>query len=223
MKTKLFGLIASVAMFGASFVGPANATTFNVNGVFNSAQFRVTTTIEEFVNPPPFMNGAGPLAGAGNTLTGTVTINGGVLTGVNLSLGIFANFGLAQSSLSNVSADGLSWSLTASSGGFTPTPLNLTDTNGMLTFGSFTFAEQGPHSWDTQVVNYSDLTGTVTPPIPTPIPTALPLFATGLGALGLLGWRRKRKAAASVIKAHLVSEETTDRLSLMKVCNLASR
>jgi len=30
----------------------------------------------------------------------------------------------------------------------------------------------------------------------TPAPAALPLFATGLGALGLLGWRRKRKAAA---------------------------
>jgi len=29
----------------------------------------------------------------------------------------------------------------------------------------------------------------------TPLPAALPLFATGLGALGLIGWRRKRKAA----------------------------
>lgn len=27
----------------------------------------------------------------------------------------------------------------------------------------------------------------------TPLPAALPLFATGLGALGLLGWRRMRK------------------------------
>jgi PEP-CTERM motif len=27
-----------------------------------------------------------------------------------------------------------------------------------------------------------------------PLPGALPLFASGLGALGLLGWRRKRKA-----------------------------
>jgi len=30
-----------------------------------------------------------------------------------------------------------------------------------------------------------------------PLPAALPLFATGLGALGLLGWRRKRKAQAA--------------------------
>jgi hypothetical protein len=32
---------------------------------------------------------------------------------------------------------------------------------------------------------------------PTPLPTALPLFATGLGGLGLLGWPRKRKAQAN--------------------------
>jgi hypothetical protein len=31
---------------------------------------------------------------------------------------------------------------------------------------------------------------------PTPLPTTLPLFATGLGGLGLLGWRKKRKAQA---------------------------
>ncbi len=30
----------------------------------------------------------------------------------------------------------------------------------------------------------------------TRIPAAIPLFATALGALGLLGWSRKRKAAA---------------------------
>ena len=34
-------------------------------------------------------------------------------------------------------------------------------------------------------------------PAPIPLPATLPLFATGLGALGLLGWRRKRKTAAT--------------------------
>ena len=31
----------------------------------------------------------------------------------------------------------------------------------------------------------------------TPLPAALPLFATGLGALGLFSWRRKRKQATA--------------------------
>ena len=31
----------------------------------------------------------------------------------------------------------------------------------------------------------------------TPLPAALPLFAGGLGALGLFGWRKKRKAIAA--------------------------
>ena len=35
----------------------------------------------------------------------------------------------------------------------------------------------------------------------TPLPAALPLFATGLGALGLLGWRRKRKKSAAIASA----------------------
>jgi hypothetical protein len=39
-------------------------------------------------------------------------------------------------------------------------------------------------------VNYYGATGTITE---TPLPTALPLFATGLVGLGLLGWRKKRK------------------------------
>jgi hypothetical protein len=42
------------------------------------------------------------------------------------------------------------------------------------------------------------LPGTPTiPSDPTPIPGALPLFVSGLGAIGLLGWRRKRKAQAA--------------------------
>jgi hypothetical protein len=38
----------------------------------------------------------------------------------------------------------------------------------------------------------------VAPPNAVPLPAALPLFVTGLGALGLIGWRRKRKAQPRV-------------------------
>jgi hypothetical protein len=31
--------------------------------------------------------------------------------------------------------------------------------------------------------------------VATPLPAALPLFVSGLGALGFVGWRRKKKAA----------------------------
>ena len=46
---------------------------------------------------------------------------------------------------------------------------------------------------------YSNLSGSLIAEVTTtPLPAALPLFATGLGALGLLGWRRKRKVAAAI-------------------------
>lgn len=41
----------------------------------------------------------------------------------------------------------------------------------------------------------SDSIGNASPVAATPIPAALPLFASGLGVMGLLGWRRKRKTA----------------------------
>jgi hypothetical protein len=45
-------------------------------------------------------------------------------------------------------------------------------------------------------VNCNDDQGTSSVWSETPLPAALPLFATGIGGLGLLGWRRKRKAQA---------------------------
>jgi hypothetical protein len=41
----------------------------------------------------------------------------------------------------------------------------------------------------------------VTPVSTTPLPAAFPLFASGLGAMGLFGWRRKRKNAAALAAA----------------------
>ena len=50
------------------------------------------------------------------------------------------------------------------------------------------------NQWAFDILNAA--TGEVVEPVASAPPGALPLFATGLGALGLLGWRRKRKAQA---------------------------
>ena len=49
--------------------------------------------------------------------------------------------------------------------------------------------------------NLGNPTFTGTASAATPLPAALPLFATGLGALGLFGWRRKRKNSAALTAA----------------------
>jgi hypothetical protein len=53
--------------------------------------------------------------------------------------------------------------------------------------GAFFSADSG-HNYSSAAIGAST----------TPVPAALPLFASGLGALGLLGWRRKRKNAAAL-------------------------
>jgi hypothetical protein len=42
------------------------------------------------------------------------------------------------------------------------------------------------------------------PDVVTPLPAALPLFATGLGGLGLLGWLRKAEGGAGLIETGVV-------------------
>ena len=63
-------------------------------------------------------------------------------------------------------------------------------------------AESVNFSGTADYIIYDNITlGSGTPITTTPLPAALPLFATGLGAMGLFGWRKKRKAAAAVAAA----------------------
>jgi MYXO-CTERM domain-containing protein len=54
---------------------------------------------------------------------------------------------------------------------------------------------------DGQSLSFGDLTISSDGPIvaATPVPPTLPLLATGLAALGLLGWHRRQKAAAAIV------------------------
>ena len=186
VKMKLLGVVAACAL--ALTAGAANADTFTISGTFGPGIITVC-----------HLSGCDKIQAADAPLSGTVTIASGVLTNINLTT-LFLSFdSVFNSSLSNVSSDGQSWTLDTflNFGGVSGAQLRFSDSNGILTAGTLYNWEQGPHSSDTVVRSYSNLTGTGTV-IVTPIPGALPLFATGLGVLGLLGWRRKRKLLQTV-------------------------
>ena len=76
----------------------------------------------------------------------------------------------------------------------TPTAIAFKQINDTLVYAFFDDSGAGPDKdFDDMVVRIELISATSISPAP--LPAALPLFASGLGAMGLLGWRRKRKAA----------------------------
>jgi hypothetical protein len=168
---------------------PANASTFVITGASAA---------------PPF---------APTQLTGTMEVD--VVGGTITSADFFAP-DLGTNEFTNIyfsSASGSNWELKVAD---TPLPLppgfqidlvftpsfDATHTAGSSDLIGFTggsivsWIETGGPPTDCALSScvLNGTTGTIDPA--TPLPAALPLFATSLGALGLLGWRRKRKAQA---------------------------
>jgi hypothetical protein len=97
-----------------------------------------------------------------------------------------------------------------------PTGLSGEGVDGLVYENGILYAGYSPdNNFDTSIYTINPATGTATfvttedpaaglvyglapYPADTPLPAAFPLFATGLGGLGLLGWRRKRKSAAAL-------------------------
>jgi hypothetical protein len=150
-------------------------------------------------------------------VTGTVTLSGpdlGFQYAASGSLDFDVTLGIILSASVSDPYDG---HLSGAFGGPSEINMHLNGSNGFITFqalfsdpvdGLYTdgsFSGSGPYAalLDTQCAsstrpatcnpsdNYS-FTGTLTAD-PTPLPAALPLFVTGIGGLGLLGWRRKRE------------------------------
>lgn len=162
-------------------VGAANATTFNVSG-----------------------SGSLPLGG-------TITISGGSVTGEDVT-STDSTFNPFDALTSSTSGGVGFWDITLNTG---PMPGNslllvlpVSSLSGYAGGGISAAVlyqtglppEQFIDECDVGGSSCGSLTAQTSPPT-TPLPAALPLFATGLGAMGLLGWRRKRKGTAAIAAA----------------------
>ena len=198
MKSKLLGLIAIVPLLGLS---PANASTYNVNfflGPSATTPFvyaLVTGTITTDCDSCTL--GLSDLGAWSFTFTGSGSLNG-TFSGNN------SNISMPTAGTSPLSAGGgmikYDWTATGEfeflfvSGGAENDELIVGPNELVAEFDC-----SGCEVYDTpETAGGFQIATEVAGTGATPLPAALPLFATGLGALGLLGWRRKRKNAAAI-------------------------
>jgi hypothetical protein len=176
MKSKLLGLMALVSLVlalsgGAASAGPLPVVVFDWSTTGPSGSGTFTATDD----------GSGTY-----TITAiTGTFNGGTITSLSLpGLGLGGNDNL----LFYPGSDQLDISGFSFDEG--PYGFNIYDDGG---YGDIYQNVMGQYGG-------SITTFTASPSV-TPLPAALPLFATGIGAMGLLGWRRKRKNAGVIAAA----------------------
>ncbi len=171
-------------------------TTTLLGGGAEFAEFYIST-VSAVATPPPLVSNGG-----GNF---SITVNNIQLTAATVSSNYYfdyatngaANTGIAAFSGAGVEINPNSGSLGAGLDafyflGFVPGPASTTTSYDY--FCSPFSACVSFSNVDPNANGY--FFGVELTPSATPLPAALPLFATGLGAMGLLGWRRKRKAAA---------------------------
>jgi hypothetical protein len=212
MKTKTLNSVFAAALLAVGFilsVSVSNASTFNldvsvtsdsdISHVFvytSGPEFTTTgprnvtgaTTSDIFINFPfPDPSSAYHVLILGVVASGSHT--GGIALFTNTS---FSGAGQSFSTLFGVDEAPLVADLMTNSGS-SQNLINFVFNSGVILTDGFV---PGDPLTITAFSNGEVIgSGTSTAVATTPLPTTLPLIATGLGALGLLGWRRKRKAA----------------------------
>ena len=217
MKTKLFAVVSALAVLGVA--SPASAVIVDVTytGTVTSSNYFGDTWVANYVfdttkgnyneSSPTnnYVSGFCCYYGDFNpALSATVTINGSTTFSVNPNYeGRIAasNFGSESQQLhtavyEDVSSQKtrlLSNHITAFNGNISPSITGPYHYTAMLRDEAL-----GSYIDGIQLLSiYASLqTVTVSSDLATPLPAALPLFASGLGVMGLLARRRKRKATA---------------------------
>jgi hypothetical protein len=188
MKTKLLGLMALLPLLGLS---PANATTYTYSVGYEIGTASVSGTIQTNCNSCDLT--------ALDLLSWSFTISGP------------ANFSISGNTATFVAPSDLLVSPSAITYSPVGGATTFSATGGAVYFdqevdvgpadGWYSFLQIFPNGQGIPGTAFTEGSITIGTVSSTPLPAALPLFATGLGAMGLLGWRRKRKASAVLVAA----------------------
>jgi len=207
MKTKLLGLIACMALLGASQAG-ATSITYDVSdtaesGSPNPISYSGTITTD----------GHTGILGSGDILSWNITITGYTKTYIlQPGPGEFVQFdGTSELSATLTT---LSWNTSSNPASTFPADF-LIEYHSGFDKAFVLYQQSSPDDVSVLTIDAEDAAGGLehnrdlvtsatlgtAAATTTPLPATLPLFASGLGALGLLGWRRKRKNVAAALAA----------------------
>ena len=207
MKMKVLGLIGCMALLGTT-QAEATSITYNVSGSVGTLSdgilsFSGTITTSSSSNIPGFL-GSGDISGWDIKITGyseSFTLQPGPDN--------FIEF-LGTSDLL-ASSTTLSWNTSSNVASTFPSEFLIEEEfsaphKAFILFQQSSVTDVSVLTIDAEnngggLQHNSDLSSNFifgTAAATTPIPAALPLFATGLGGLGFLGWRRRRKNVAAL-------------------------
>jgi len=205
---------AQALVIGVADPGQANSIPFGQTSggfvyqqVYNATNFNASMNINEITFYNSTLPGGTPMTGHFDIYLSETTAQVGALptdvpAGFPNSLSmVFSgtlpavsggrlDFNLLSSFLYDPSLGNLLMTVVSFDFAQQPNPLFLDADVNAGTIFSRRFSAGGGNSNIGLVTGFND-------PAPTPLPAALPLFTSGLGALGLLGWRKRRKAATA--------------------------
>jgi hypothetical protein len=178
------------------FQGVQDGPIFEINNLTSTALTSVMFT----ANGDTY--NVGTISGLGNVILipgiSSAGVSGGDTTGFWAVKGFILDTSDSGPNANNTAFDltALFGAQSATTGSFTPASSLQTESNdGRVNDGGISFLG-GPGDNDPPCFNCygPDVVATInTASTATPLPAALPLFASGFGAIGLLAWRRKRK------------------------------
>jgi hypothetical protein len=204
LRKHMIGVSAAVlgaALLLAAAPSHAGAAELVQNGSFGTGDLTDWTEIGNFSTGYNYVDGSMPYTGNYDLVDGNYPAQG--LAGVSQQLATVGgqNYDISVEWLANgtnlpgqqlyeVLWDGtVIGQIDGDTASSTYTDLTYT----VLGVGNDTIAVEG---YSQDAGNFTGDISVMAAPSATPLPAALPLFASGLGAVGLLGWRRKKKAAA---------------------------